>query len=84
VPQRQRIVVPCITCELAHPRADVAHDVDWYDAKCALHFLKVFVCHFLVVRPGRVVLGEIIRKIEFTRGPDEVGWLYLILSFIHQ
>jgi hypothetical protein len=45
--------------------------VEWYDAECTLHFLEVFVSHFLVV-PGRVVLGEIIRKVEFTKGPDEV------------
>jgi hypothetical protein len=47
----------------------VAHDVEWYDAECAFHFLEVFVSH---VVPGWVLLGEIIHKVEFSRGPDEV------------
>jgi hypothetical protein len=68
-------------CELTHPRADVAYAIEWYDAECTLHFLEVFVSHFSVV-PGRVVLGEIIHKVEFIRGPNEVE-LALLDSIFH-
>jgi hypothetical protein len=59
----------------------VGHDVEWYDAECALHFLEVFVSHFTVVS-GWVLLGKIIRKVEFSRGPDEVE-LALLDSVFH-
>jgi hypothetical protein len=52
-------MVPHVRFELTHPHADVVHDVEWYDAECALEFLKIFQSHILVV-PGLVMLGEVI------------------------
>ena len=53
--------------ELTHPRAlSFLESLEY-----RVYLLEVFVPHFAVV-PGRVVFGEVVRKVELAWGPGEI------------